>query len=266
MDNVRSTQRREPDTVNPYRLAARLIASRLKWDLHWKSWLSRGRLRRLQNSHREEKAVIVCNGPSLLQTNLKLLGGVYTFGLNKINLLFDKSEFRPSCIVAVNPLVIEQNRDFYNTTAIPLFIGSVGRGLVRARSDVVFLHPTNIPQFARDCSISIYEGATVTYVALQLAFHFGFSKVAVVGCDHNFATKGPPHATVVSTAADKSHFDPNYFGKGVAWQLPDLPTSEMAYSLAREVYEEFGRKCFNCTVGGNLEIFERLPLDEFLKL
>lgn len=36
-----------------------------------------------------------------------LLDGVFTFDLNKINLLFDKYSFRTSSIVAVNLLVIE---------------------------------------------------------------------------------------------------------------------------------------------------------------
>ncbi|WP_277882134.1 hypothetical protein [Oculatella sp. FACHB-28] len=44
---------------------------------------------------------------------MSLLKGTYTFGLNKINLLFEYSEFRPSCIVSVNSFVVEQNAEFY---------------------------------------------------------------------------------------------------------------------------------------------------------
>ena len=72
-----------------------------------------------ENKYSNEKAVIICNGPSLLKVDLALLKNVYTFGLNKINLLFGKSDFRPSAIVAVNKYVIEQNADFYDSTDIP---------------------------------------------------------------------------------------------------------------------------------------------------
>ncbi|MFN9914996.1 MAG: hypothetical protein ACK53L_20570, partial [Pirellulaceae bacterium] len=61
-----------------------------------------------------QKAIIVCNGPSLLQTNLELLSGLFAFGLNKINLLFERNSFRPDVIVAINQLVVEQNADFFN--------------------------------------------------------------------------------------------------------------------------------------------------------
>jgi hypothetical protein len=40
--------------------------------------------------------------------------------------------------------------------------------------------------------------------------------------------------------------------------------SEVAYQMAREVFEAFGREIYNCTEGGKLEIYERKPLTEFL--
>lgn len=251
-------------TINPYRTAAAEVWRRLKWDLTSASWSSRAHLRALRDVHKGEKAVILCNGPSLLKSDLSLLKGVKTFGLNKINLLFDKSDYRPTYIAAVNPFVIEQNAAFYNQTEIPLFLNNSGVQHVRSRGNVSFLYPATQQKFARDCSVSIYEGYTVTYVALQLAYHMGFEQVALIGCDHNFAQSGPANKTVVSGEKDPSHFDPNYFAGGVKWQLPDLLQSEVSYTMAREVYEGSGRKVFNCTAGGKLEIFPRDDLMSFL--
>lgn len=251
-------------TINPYRHGLYLILDRLRWDLTPASWISTSKLKSWKNKYTGEKAVIVCNGPSLLKSDLSLLENTFTFGLNKINLLFDKSDFRPSCIVSVNRFVIEQNATFYNETNIPLFLSRRGRKLVSLRKNVAFLHSTNQLKFARDCSVSLQEGGTVTFIAMQLAFHMGFKEVALIGCDHNFATKGPANKTVTSGKTDKSHFDPNYFAGGVKWQLPDLPRSEFFYSLAREVYEANDRKIVNATEGGNLEIFVRTSLKEFI--
>lgn len=252
-------------TVNPYKLGAFSILNRLLWDIQPQSWSSRNKLKKLKNEYTGNKAVIICNGPSLLKSDLNLLNNVYTFGLNKINLLFNKADFRPSCIVSVNPLVIEQNQIFFRETDIPLFIDSEAKKFLKSNKDIVYLH-TTYPKlkFALDCSISLYQGFTVTFVALQLAYHFGFSEVALIGCDHTFATKGPANKTVKAEEKDLNHFDPNYFAGGVQWQLPDLFQSEVSYHMAKSVYEASGRKIWNSTEGGELEIFPRKPLHEFI--
>lgn len=256
-----------PPTINPYKSAVSLIRNRLRWDMHPQSWSSRKRLKMIHDKYRGQKAVILCNGPSLNRVDFDLLRtGCFTFGLNKINLLFDRTSFRPDCITAVNPFVIEQNQDFFNQTDLPLFLDSIAitNRWIRPNPERIFLHNSSSAGFAKDCSVSINQGYTVTYVAMQLAYHMGFSSVALVGCDHNFATTGPANKTVISGDKDESHFDPNYFSGGVKWQLPDLFESEVHYGRAKRVFEAHGRSIVNCTDGGNLEIFQRIPLGDFL--
>lgn len=256
---------KNPDVVNPYRLGVGEIVRRLSWDMNPESWRSRRRIGEWRNTHVGERCVILCNGPSLLQTDFSSLGSTFTFGLNKINLLFDKTEFRPSCVVAVNAHVVKQNADFYNTTNIPLFLSRDAVRHVRARSNVAFMH-TSGRGFARDCSFSVSEGATVTYVALQLAYHMGFRAIALVGCDHNFVAAGRPNQLATAGTHDANHFDPKYFADGAKWQYPDLLESEVAYRRARAYFEHDNRRIFNSTVGGKLELFPRMALSEFLAL
>jgi hypothetical protein len=251
-------------TLNPYRGAAIALAHRILWDLSPLSWRSRHALRTWRNSHVGKKAVILCNGPSLNKLDFGYLDGCFTFGLNKINLLFDRSSFRPSALVAVNNHVIEQNAAFFNTTTIPVFLDYRGRRYVDSRHGIIFLHATNLRGFAYDCSVSVDQGHTVTYVALQIAAHMGFRDVALVGCDHNFATRGPANATVVAGDTDPNHFDPRYFANGVSWDLPDLIQSEISYLFAKQAFENLGGRVVNCTDGGKLEIFPRMSLAEFL--
>ncbi len=112
--------------------------------------------------------------------------------------------------------------------------------------------------------MSIYQGFTVTFVAMQLAFHMGFRDIALVGCDHNFATKGRANQAIASEAHDTSHFDPRYFSGGQKWNLPDLSGSEYFYTVADAHFSAFGGRIINCTVGGQLELFPRMPLSEWL--
>lgn len=250
-------------TINPYRHGLRLIWERLRWDLTPESYRSRAKLRAWRDRFKGEKAVIVCNGPSLLKNDLSLLDGFFSFGLNKINLLFETSSFRPSCVVAVNKLVIEQNQAFFNETELPLFLDGPALRWVNPRANIAYLHCSGQPRMARDCSISVQQGGTVTFVALQLAFHMGFRDVALIGCDHNFAQKGPAHLRVVSGTKDESHFDPRYFSGGMPWNLPDLAASEYFYSMAGETFQQAGGRVVNCTEGGKLELFERRALAEW---
>lgn len=253
--------------INPYRLAWRLVRRRLAWDLNPLSWTSRARLARLRDTHAGKQALILCNGPSLNRVDFEIVqtSGIFTFGLNKINLLFSRMDFRPNAIVSVNPLVMEQNADFFNKTTIPLFLDRAGRRWVKPRENLIYLHSCPAAGlFARDCRVSINQGHTVTYVALQLAFHMGFREVAVTGCDHSFSAAGRPNEEIVSQQQDADHFDPGYFGAGMRWNLPDLAASEYHYAIARDTYLEAGRRVVNCTEGGQLGIFERMDLRDFL--
>lgn len=253
--------------INPYRIALNSIWMRLRWDIQPCAWTSRRKLLRWKNRFPGQKAIVLCNGPSLNKVDFDLLlkRGTFTFGLNKVNLIFDRTDFRPSVIVAVNSFVVEQNAAFWAQTDIPLFLDSRVKRKVNFRSNVHFLHIARGPgQFARDCSISVVEGATVTYIAMQLAFHMGFRLLALVGCDHSFATKGAANTVVISASEDRDHFDPRYFSGGLKWQLPDLLGSELNYQTAGEIFEHHGGKIINCTEGGKLELFERQSLDHFL--
>lgn len=222
------------------------------------------RLAALKDSQRGRRAFILGNGPSLRQTDLTKLRGEFTFGLNRIYLLFPELGFTTACLVSTNDLVIEQCRDEMLALSIPTFLTWRARRFFSPESfrhpdGPIFLYTTYTgPRFARDARGRLWEGATVTYIALQLAFHLGFEEVILVGVDHNFVTQGQANQTVVSEGDDPNHFAPNYFGKGFRWQLPDLVTSERAYRLAKEAYTAAGRRILDATIGGKLTIFPKV--------
>jgi len=228
------------------------------------------RLAALRDAHRGQRAFIIGNGPSLKNTDLSRLRNEYTFGLNRIYLMFPTLGFRTSCLVAVNDLVIEQCRHEMDALPIPRFLSWRSRRFYEASPAVenlpTFLYSTyDGPTFARDARGRLWEGATVTYVALQLAFHIGFSKVILVGVDHDFTSKGDANRTVVSDGDDPNHFSPQYFGKGFRWQLPDLVTSELGYRMAREAYARTGREVVDATVGGKLTVFPKVDYNSLFK-
>ncbi len=228
---------------------------------------SRQRLGDLRNSHRAQRCFILGNGPSLAKMDLGRLQSELTFGLNRIYLLFPSMGYSTSFLVAVNTLVIEQCADELLALQIPKFVTWRARSALRGDQHTLFLDTdyTGEPSFATDVTGRVYEGSTVTYVALQLAYHMGFEEAILIGVDHSFRSTGKPNLTVVSEGDDPNHFAPEYFPAGFRWQLPDLMASERAYRLARSAFEADGRQVLDATVGGKLQVFPKVDYDELFE-
>jgi hypothetical protein len=220
----------------------------------------------LKDAHRGERCFIIGNGPSLKKTDLSRLRGEYSFGVNRIYLMFPELGFTTSFFLSVNSLVIEQCAEEIRALPIPKFISWRSRHLIQPTPDMAFLHTTYTgPKFATDACGRIWEGATVTNVALQLAYHMGFQQVILIGVDHTYATQGKPNTTITSQGDDPNHFNPGYFGKGFRWQLPDLDTSERGYWMALQAYEQAGRQVLDATVDGKLTIFPKVDYNSLFK-
>ena len=221
------------------------------------------RLAALKDVHKGKRAFIMGNGPSLKQTDLSKLKNEITFGMNRIYLAFPDWGFTTTYLCVTNDLVVEQFVDDFTALPIPKFIAWRSHRhfspTLQLANLPTFIYTTYTgPRFTGDVRGRVWEGATVTNLALQLAFHMGIEKAILIGVDHNFADKGEANKTIVSQGDDQNHFLPNYFGKGVKWQLPDLDTSEVGYAFAREAYRRAGREVVDATVGGKLTIFPKV--------
>jgi hypothetical protein len=206
-----------------------------------------------------ERCFVVGNGPSLRNTDLSKLDGEFTFGMNRIYLAFDDYGFKTSCLVSVNDLVLEQCYQEMDLLRIPKFVTWRARRYFETDEKTLFLDTDyTLPEdFNGDATGRLFEGFTVTYVCLQLAYFMGFTQAILVGVDHNFTTQGPANSVVTSQGDDPNHFSANYFGKGFRWQLPDLEGSERAYTLAKAAFSADGREILDATVGGKLAIFPK---------
>jgi hypothetical protein len=217
------------------------------------------RLAALKDVHKGQRAFIIGNGPSLKQTDLTKLKNEFTFGMNRIYLLFPELGFSTTYFCSINDLVIEQFSDDILALPMPKFLAWRSHRHFDPQLPInqlpTFVYTTYTgPRFTSDVRGRVWEGATVTNLALQLAFHMGFEQVVL---DHNFTSKGEANKIVISQGDDPNHVSPNYFGKGIRWQLPDLDTSEIGYALARDAYQKAGREVLDATVGGKLTIFPK---------
>lgn len=167
----------------------------------------------------------------------------------------------------MNDLVLEQCAEEMRQLNLPKFLTWRARRWFHGDPQANFIDTdfTGPENFSGDATGRLFEGFTVTFIALQLSFYMGFDQIILIGVDHNFTTHGEPNTTVVSAGDDPNHFTPGYFGRGFRWQLPDLEGSERAFRLARKAYAEAGRRVVDATVGGKLTIFPKVDYISLFK-
>lgn len=222
----------------------------------------------MKDSLKGQPLLVVGNGPSLNRTPLDKFIGVPSIGMNKINLIFDRVKWRPSFIVCANNLVVQQNREYFIRGGIPTYIAWKARWFIPRgdRSRLNFYHLLGHSKFAVSLPEGVGHGHTVTYSAIQFAYYLAADPVIIVGVDHSYKYDGQALQVQRATGPDINHFDPNYFAHGQKWGIPDLHGSENDYRAAKKAFEAVGRRLFDATVGGNLRVFDRIEIDEAMRL
>ena len=211
--------------------------------------------------------MLVANGPSLNQMDLRFLKNETTIGLNKIYLGIKKFRFYPRYYVAINRKVIEQSISEINNLNCVKFLDIWAKesGLFQETALTKFIKPIYNLSFSTNLTLGYQEGYTVTHAALQIAYHLGFKKVILIGLDHRYSFEGQPNESRIHQGPDQNHFCENYFGHGTAWDNPDLKNSEVFYRAARQAYEDDGRRIIDATLDGACPVFEKSNYREIFK-
>lgn len=243
------------------------IPDLLRWKYSALSKKNQHRLNAFKDRHKDERCFIIANGPSLKDMDLAPLKDEITIGMNRIYMAFNDFGFKTTYLACINELVLEQFTDDFNKLDIPIFINWKMADTIHNRDTTHYLKIRSFgvnDKFSENLCNNISSGGTVTYASLQIAYYMGFSEVIIIGMDHNFKDKGTPNKTEVrSSDQDENHFNPNYFPKGMKWQLPDLYRSEQAYALAKRYYDSHGRKIYDATVGGKCDVFQKKDFKSF---
>jgi hypothetical protein len=106
-------------------------------------------------------------------------------------------------------------------------------------------------------------GGTVIGVGLQILYHLGFSKVILLGIDHDYGLQkenvGERGSLIPSESLD-AHFIPNYYPKGGKVHI-DIFGAERAYTLANTAFKNDGRTIVNASPNTKLDIFPVVYFD-----
>jgi hypothetical protein len=223
---------------------------------------SAARLRRLENIHAGRRCFILGNGPSLARTNLSRLRNEITFGTNRVYPLFEELGFATTYFAAVDPLLVKHYHRDLDAIRTVKFLPARHRDRFTFDAQTIFLEEARPLWFERQPARGVWDGGSVTYVALQLAYFMGCDPVYLVGVDHRY-TISKTHRedrrelVTVGDGHDADHFAADYFEKGVAWSVPNLELKELGYRMAKFAFERDRRRVLDATIGGALDIFEK---------
>jgi len=210
-----------------------------------------------------KRAYIIGNGPSLAKTNLEFFIGTPSFACNRIHLMYDKTDWRPTHYVRSewhgdsDPVRRNEGTkeiQMHLDMGIPVFAsdhwGVDGIEIIKHCHE----HQCNFddPHAPSEWHLPYpcVFGGSVS-MAMQLAYLEGYNEQILVGCDLLYHDNPKQRA---------SHFDPAY----------ELGGEQSAYYANNNAFwghvcvvNSIGRKkvnlqVYNGTIGGDLHIYPRL--------
>ncbi|MEZ0359014.1 6-hydroxymethylpterin diphosphokinase MptE-like protein [Mycobacterium sp. SA01] len=239
----------------------------LVWSVTPAGRRSQSELAGLNGMFAGRRCFVMGNGPSLLKCDLGLLKDEVTIGSNAQYLSWDTMGFIPTFLTVEDRLVAEDRAAELCALARPTKI--FPRDLLyclRESRNTIFINFVRdyqpFPRFTSDFQKIVYWGGTVSVLNLQLAYYLGCSEIYLIGFDHNYQVpKDVKDFVITSQGDDVNHIHPDYFGKGYRWHDPNLARMEQSYIEARRFLDTQGIPVRNATVGGHLEVFERIDYD-----
>lgn len=234
------------------------------------------RLMAYKSAYKGEVAYILGNGPSVRLADLEQLNNRLSFAMNRFHLSYAKHAFKPRYTVCVDDAMLEQHgEEIARECQSPLFMPEafVGSGMpwTAAGNIVPFLYQpagNGAVRLSDNPFTGVQDGASVVFVAMQLAVWMGAKTLVLYGVDHSFALPADYQGAgkTVTDQGEQNHFISGYRDKGEKWYPPDVAKIEAGFSAAKAYGDAHGVRMLNATHGGKLEIFERIPFVDALSL
>lgn len=239
-------------------------------------------IKQYKNKYKGNRVFIVGNGGSLRYMNLDLLKDEYSFAMNRISLIYNKTKWRPSFFICTTTNIEDPQwrKDIMTTVnlGIPSFVWSRLKNYFSGESNICYLNCTNGKEvtnepgeawWSNDPAKRVTKFGTSLIVAMQIAVYMGFNPIYLIGCDLNYSERKGLNSLLFklglkSLTADKNHFDSRY-------NTPGLPADQInmnmiaAHKLIKKNTDKLGVKVYNSTIGGSLEIYQRKDFKKLFK-
>lgn len=227
------------------------------------------RIMSLKDVHKGGRCFIIGNGPSLNIEDINRIKGEITFASNKIYLLFDQTDWRPSYYFVEDYLVARNNRDRINGLGLKSILEYSVLDFLKAEDACVFqfFQPGCAEKFSHRPYDGIVHAGSVVGSQLQFAKYMGFREVYLMGIDFDFIIPekvvGKIHGTIdiLKSEGERNHFHPEYRPVGEEWTIPDMDRQRAFFDHAAGLMSEDFR-IFNASRRTKLGSFPAVSFDD----
>jgi len=234
----------------------------------------------MENYHNKFKGTrcfIVGNGPSLKDTPLESLVDEYTFGMNRIAMLYGSTAWRAKIYLCASTLYKEKNYREDALRAIDAawmaFLDDY-HYLDDARhelpGDLAHLHYIYCSQWedlkrdqiqddwwSDDITERVCKYGSTAIPALQIAAYMGFNPIYLLGMDLGYKQ--------YDDGIDTCHFNDKYNAQPNNMMVVDEDMNQIAgHEMAKHNTDRLGVSVYNATLGGLLEVYPRIDLEAVL--
>ena len=236
-----------------------------------------------RNSHSGKSVYILGNGPSLKNINLDLLKDKTTIAMNRIDLIFNKSDWRPTYYLFFSTNIRNKiwGDDWkksvlssLNENSITSFVYNKFKGDVLSQihnkskiywvKKVTETKPSQAgvvdqKSFSTDISKRIDKSGTSMNIALQLAYFMDFSEIIIIGADLGW------------TKDHGSKSDPNHFDKSYRANIPNPKKANLQMRNIHKLSLKYFNKnkphvkIYNGSSESYLDVYPFIDINEKLK-
>jgi hypothetical protein len=215
------------------------------------------KIEKLHNIHSGERCFIIGMGPSLNHTDFSIIKNEILFGVNNFYSGLNRFKINPKYWCVADSYVFENHYKpilkldttlFLTEKAGRMFLRNKDYYMKYVKKEPIIIRPLGHMATWNKVGTDLTKGAyggMVIYSCLQIAFYLGFEEMYLLGCD--------------CTLSKGVHFDGDTYKHGA---IDEWSEKFRLYEVFKEVFEDNGRKIYNSTVGGNLEVFERKKLED----
>jgi len=231
------------------------------------------KIKRLKNRHRGQRCFIVATGPSLTVSDIEMLEGEITFGVNHIFDMFTQTAWRPIYYAILDHYVFADfakkgeildfgkfcKSEHFVTDRIKAVMSrdqesdrciDFNYSFLNHASDsvnVYFKHNKNI-------SFGMYNALTVVNTCINIAHYMGFAEIYLLGVDCNYNLT-------------KQYFNEkkNMFASSLEYSLMISDGMKKGFSYIKKKMDKYGVRVYNATRGGMLEVFPRVDLEDVIQ-
>jgi len=230
-----------------------------------------------KNKYNGKRCFIIATGPSLRIADVEKLQNEITFSVNSFFRIYDKTDFRSTYYVTMDPdaeraFRNEGNYDpskyakeqsflnmqsmrklkYKNTTYLPVCYQNHFYRLY----DDGFDYGKNC-RYTKDILWGIYDKYTITNAVIDIAIYMGFKEIFLLGVDCNYTGK------LLHFIGDKN--DKNFIGTDYGSKINAAMIA--GYRFMERETKKRGIHIWNATRGGMLEEFDRIDFDtiDFIK-